>query len=83
MGNHHEKLGLERISYASQLTIPDIAGTTHDPACGFTDTRSSTPNQASRTPDFSYPLISSILRPSTSPISVSRPQLCHHHIMQC
>jgi hypothetical protein len=26
--NHHEKLGLKRISDASQLTIPDTAGMT-------------------------------------------------------
>ena len=59
-GNHHEKLGLERISCASQLTIPDTAGTSPDPAGNNTDTRSSKPNpassrpnQASRTPDFS------------------------------
>jgi len=52
-GNHHEKLGLERISCASQLTIPDTAGTSPDPAGNITDTGSSKPNQASRTPDFS------------------------------
>jgi len=52
-GNHHEKLGLKRILCASQLTIPDTAGTSPDPAGNDTDTRSSKPNQASRTPDFS------------------------------
>ena len=52
-GNHHEKLGLKRISCASQLTIPDTAGTSPDPAVNNTNTRSSKPNQASRTPDFS------------------------------
>jgi hypothetical protein len=52
-GNHHEKLGLERISYASQLTIPDTAGTSPDPAGNITGTWSSIPNQASHTPDFS------------------------------
>ena len=51
-GNHHEKLGLKRISYASQVTIPDTAGTSPDPAGNITDTGSSKPNQASRTPDF-------------------------------
>jgi len=59
-GNHHEKLGLTRIECASQFTIPDMAGTTPDPAGKNTDTRSSKPNQASRTPDFSYPLVLSI-----------------------
>src|SRR5882757_3476445 len=62
-GNHHEKLELKRIPCASQLTIPDTAGTTPDPAVKNTDTRSSKPNQASRTPDFSYPLVSSIFVP--------------------
>jgi hypothetical protein len=52
-GNHHEKLELEKISCASQLTIPDTAGTIPDPAGNITDTGSSKPNQASRTPDFS------------------------------
>jgi len=60
-GNHHQKLGLERISGASQLTIPDTAGTSPDPAGNITDTGSSTPNQASCTPDFSSPLVFSIL----------------------
>ena len=52
-GNHHEKLGLEKISCASQLTIPDMAGTIPDPAGIITNTGSSKPNQATRTPDFS------------------------------
>jgi len=52
-GNHHEQLGLERISCTSQLTIADTAGTSPDPAGNITDTGSSKPNQASRTPDFS------------------------------
>jgi len=52
-GNHHEKLGLKRISGASQFTIPDTAGTSPDPAGNNTDTRSSEPNQACRTTDFS------------------------------
>jgi len=68
--NHHEKLGLKRISCASQFTIPDTAGSNPDPACNNTDTRSSQPNQASRTPDFSYPLVSSTLFSSSSPISL-------------
>jgi len=52
-GNHHEKLGLERILCASQLTISDTAGRSPDPAGNNTNRRSSKPNQASRTPDFS------------------------------
>jgi hypothetical protein len=52
-GNHHEKLELEKILCASQLTIPDMAGMIPDPASNTIDTGSSKPNQASRTPDFS------------------------------
>jgi len=52
-GNHHEKLEDKSISCASQLTIPDTAGTSPDPAGNYRDTRSSKPNQASRTPYFS------------------------------
>jgi len=52
-GNHHEKLGLKRILCASQFTITDMAGSSPDPAGNNTDTRSSKPNQASCTPDFS------------------------------
>ena len=68
--NHHEKLGLEGIWCASQFPIPDTAGSSPDPACNNTDTRSSQPNQASHTPDFSYPLVSSTLFSSSSPISL-------------
>ena len=69
-GNHDEKLGLKRISCESESTIADTAGTSPDPACNNTDTRSSQPNQASHTPDFSYPLVSSTLFSSSSPISL-------------
>jgi len=41
-----------------------------DPECNNTNTRSSQPNQASRTPDFSYPLVSSTSFLSPSPISL-------------
>ena len=66
-GNHHKKLELKKISCASQLTISDTAGTSPNPVCNYTDTRSSKPNQASRTPDFSYPLASSTSISSSSP----------------
>jgi len=69
-GNHHEKLGRKRISCASQFTIPNMAGMTPDPACNYTDTWSSQPNLASRTPDFSYPLVSTTSFLSSSPISL-------------
>ena len=48
-GNHHEKQGLKIISCVSQFTIPDTAGTSPDPACNYTDTRSSQPDPASHT----------------------------------
>jgi len=56
-GNHDEKLRPKRISCASQFTIPDKAGTSPDPVCNYSDMMSSQPNQASRTPDFAYPLV--------------------------
>jgi len=68
-GNHHEKLGLKIISSESPFTIPDMAGTTPDTGCNYTDMRSSQPNQASHTPDFSYPLVSSTSFSYSSPIS--------------
>jgi len=69
-GNHHRKLGLKRISCASLFTIPDTACTTPDTGCHYIDTRSSQHNQASRTPDFSYPLVSSTSFSYSSPISL-------------
>jgi len=69
-GNHHERLGLKRMSCASLFTIRDTACTSPDPKCNYTDTRSFQPNQASCTPDFSYPLGSSTSFSSSSPISL-------------
>ena len=54
----------------SQFTIPDRVGTSPNAECNYTDTRSSQPNQASHTPDFSYALISSTTFSSSSSISV-------------
>ena len=70
-GINHEKLGLKIISCASQFTIPNTAGTSPDQAWNYIDTRSSQPNLASRTPDYSYPLVSSTSFSSSSPISLS------------
>jgi len=69
-GNHHEKLGLERISCGSQFTIPDMVGTSPNLGGNNTNTRCSKPNRASCTPDFSGPLVSSISFSSSSPISL-------------
>jgi len=78
MGNHYEKLGLKRISCAIQFTMSDTAGTSPDPAGNYPDTTSPEPNEACHTPDFSYPLVSSISFPSSSSISLCCPQLYHH-----
>jgi len=69
-GNHHEKLGLKRMLCASQFTIPDTAGMSPDLAGNNTNMKSSKPNHASCTPDFSGPLVSSISFSSSSPISL-------------
>jgi hypothetical protein len=55
------------MSCGSQYTIPNTAGTSPDLVGNNTDTRSYKLNQASHTPDFSYPLISYKLFPSLSP----------------
>ena len=66
MGNHHEKLGLKRISCTGHYTISNLAGRTPYPKANTTHMTSSNHNEASRTTDFSYWLISSILfSPST------------------
>jgi len=80
-GNHQERLGHKRISCASQFTMPNMAGMSPDPTCNFTDTRSSQHHQASRTPDFSYKLVSStsfsLSSPSLSFSSTTLPLLQH------
>jgi len=65
--NDHEKLGLKRIFCARQFIIPNTAGMSPDPAWNNTDTRCLQSNQASRTRDYSYPLVSSTLSSSSSP----------------
>ena len=84
VGNHHEKLGLGRILCASQFTIPDITGRSPDPAGNDTNTRSSKPTQASRTPDFSGLLVSSISFSSSFPTlsfsSTPLPSLQEHNV---
>jgi len=62
--------GTWRIGCAGQLTIPDTRGTSPDRAQTNTHTRSSLTKMASRTPDFSYPLVSSMSFSSSSPISL-------------
>jgi len=72
-GNCHEKMGLKRILYGTQFTISGTAGTAIDPAGKNPYMRSSKPILASHTPGISYLLLSSILFPSSSPISLSTP----------
>jgi len=69
-GHHHEKLEHTRILSASHSTIPDRADTSPDLRCNITDTRSSQPNQASHTPDFSYLCLSSTSFSSSSHLSL-------------
>jgi len=69
-GNHHYKLGLQRSSCVTQLTISDSAGICPNLACHNTDTRSFQANQASHMSDLSYLLISSTSFLSASPISL-------------
>jgi len=57
--NHHDNLGLKRISCVSQSTMPDMADISSDMAGKYPDIRSSQPNQAYHSPGFSYPLVSS------------------------
>jgi len=66
-GNHHEKLGLKRISYAGQFTIPNTTRMNPNPACNNPDRRCSQPNQASHTPYFAYLLVYSESCSSSSP----------------
>jgi len=68
--NHHEKLVLYRILCAGQFTISNTAGTCPDLACIHTDTRSSQPNKACYTSDFSYRLVSSMSFSSSFPTSL-------------
>jgi len=70
MGNRNGELGLKRISCVSQLTIPDMAGRSSNPAGMYTDTRASELTQASRTAEFSYLLVYSISFSSSSTISI-------------
>jgi len=77
-GNQDEKLELVRISCASEFTIPYMGGSAQDLEGSNNNTMSPRLNQASRTGDCSYPVVSSISFLSSSPISLPYPQLYHH-----
>ena len=69
-GKSSWETGTWRISCGIQLTMLDTARMSPNPAGNITDTRSSYPNQASHTPNFSTPLVSSISFSSSSPVSL-------------
>jgi hypothetical protein len=92
--NDHERLGLKRMLFATQFTIPNTRGTSHYPASNYTHSSSSLPNQASPRPDLSCPLVSSpsfsCSSPSLSFLSTTVPSsqntksthlLLSHHVM--
>jgi len=66
-GNHHDRLGLQRISCRSLFTIPNTERTSPDPSSNEIDMLSSKPCQVCRTPDPSYLLEPSCLSLSSSP----------------
>ena len=79
--NHQETLGHKRRSCESQFTIPDTAGTSPDPVSNDTIMKSSQPNRASHTPDFSYSLVSSTLFSSAPSLSfLSTPIIAEHKV---
>jgi len=60
---------LRELRVRVKFTIPDTVGTSPDPGCNYSDTRSSQHNQASRTPDSTYPLVITLFS-SSFPISL-------------
>jgi len=65
------------------FTILDMTGTSPDLAGNNTDSRTSKPTQACRSPDFWYLLVSSVSFATSSPLSLSTPQHGHHRQTQC
>jgi len=64
------EMGTWSILCASQLIFPDMASTSPDAACNYTDMRSSQYNQRCCTPDFSFPLVFLTLFLSSSHITL-------------
>jgi len=75
MSNHLERPGHKKTSCACQFTNPATPCQIPNHADNNTDTRHSESNPGSRTHDSSYPLLSSISFPASSPSSPSRPWL--------
>jgi len=67
---HHETQRLGEFRVRVNITIPDMPRKSPNQVWNYTYTRSSPPNQACRTPDFAYRLVSSTFFSSSSPISV-------------
>jgi hypothetical protein len=76
--NHDETLRRRGMLCASQFTISNMARRDSDPVCNSTNMWASKPNQASNTPEFSYPFLSSTSFSFSSPIALS---LVHNSTM--
>jgi len=96
-GNHDENLQPKRISYASQLTMSNMAGITARLARKTTEKRYSQPNHAGHIANFSHPLVSSNLvsifnshlsslswtLQSSDAMKLSHPSLSLHVMIMC
>jgi len=69
-GNYNEKVGLQRVSCASQFPIINTAGTIPDLVGNNNHMTPSNPNRVSHTPDISYLLVFPMSLSSSSPISL-------------
>jgi hypothetical protein len=67
---HLNKLTVMRLTYIGQYTIPDKATASLNSTCHIIDMRSFKLRQASHTPDFSKPLVSSTVYVTPSPTSL-------------
>jgi len=79
LGKSSWETGTQKISLTRKFTVPNTPGTSPVPAGDNTNTWSSKLHHAWCTPDFSYPLVSSVAFPSSFSISLSRPHLNHYH----
>jgi len=82
-GNHYDIVRHKRIRCASQLTLPDMAGTSCHLVWSNTIIRYLQPKKWSHTPDFAYPLVFYTSFSKFIPhLSLSRPQFHYHHRTQ-
>jgi hypothetical protein len=82
-GMHDESLQVERVSCDSQLTIPDIVGTSSHPAGRNYNTSSAKLSKTRCIPDLPYTCIFSISLSSWSLIFLSYSQLDHNYSVRC